>query len=146
MNTIVNSTGFLQNESAVCGIPLQKQDGLMQGFAPRVTAFGIDSALRIFNNKTVSSGFTTSNGSWASLYGSVGIDSLGANRLLIGQFTTDGIFSFELNIQIGTPAGGVENYVAKNATGIEKLLSDLIYNSSVSQIETQTKEKKRKKK
>jgi hypothetical protein len=49
---------------------------------------------------------------------------------LIAQITTDGDFSFELNIQIGTPYGGVENYVAKNPVGNEIMLPSLTYSVS----------------
>ncbi len=72
--------------------------------------------------------FKTSNGSWACLGGAEGPTA--SNRVLIAQMTTDGIFSFELNIQIGTPGGGVEQYVAKNPIGDQKLFKDLIYSSS----------------
>jgi hypothetical protein len=41
------------------------------------------------------------------------------NRVLIAQITTDGILSYALNIQIGTPTGGVERYVHTGATGSE---------------------------
>ncbi len=145
-NTIVNAKGYLQNEALEAGIPIKQRDGLRAGTAQRVTTFGIDSALLIFNNKSIASSFSTSNGSWASLRGSVGIDSLTNNRLLIGQFTTDGVFSFELNIQIGTPAGGVENYVAKNPGGLEILLPGLIYTSTATSTNDKLKAKNPKKK
>lgn len=128
--TIVNANGVLQNNNNAAGIPLTKQDGLLPGIAPRVTIFGIDSLIKIFDKRTIGAELITSNGSWASLYGSMGPDSLGNNRVLIGQFTTDGDFSFELNIQIGSPFGSVENYVAKNPQGLEKLMPELIYFSS----------------
>ena len=73
--------------------------------------------------------FSTWNGSWASLNGSIGPDSID-NKVLIAQITTDGIFSFELNIQIGTPTGGVQNFVAVNPVANEIVIPSLIYNST----------------
>lgn len=130
ISTLVNSTKVLQNNSKMAGIPLSIQDGLMQGNPARVTAFGIDSALVMFGQGGSAKSFTTTNGSWASLYGSIGPDSLHNNQVLIGQFTTNGVFSFEFNIQLGTPFGGVENYVARNPTGSEILREDLVFTSS----------------
>ena len=69
--------------------------------------------------------FITDNGSWASFGGSIGLDS--TNRVLIAQVTTDGEFGFELNLQLGTPYGGVENYVAKDPMNGEILFPGLIY-------------------
>lgn len=136
---IQNADGILQNENPEMGIALKKSDGMVTATPPRVTAFGIDSALLIFNNQTIASSFSTTNGSWASLRGSVGIDSTGSNRILIGQFTTDGIFSFELNIQIGTPYGSTQNYVARNPVDFEILLPDLIYNTALATAKSKDK-------
>ena len=68
--------------------------------------------------------FSTIDGSIASLGGSKGPNN--DNKVLLGQFTTNGIFSFKLNIQIGTPGGDVQNYVAENPTGEEINISSLI--------------------
>lgn len=128
VGTIVNEKGVLQNDNIEAGMPIKMQDGLIKGEPPRVTGFGIDSIIKVFDNKTIGSLFGTSNGSWATLGGSIGPDSLD-NKVLIAQITTDGVFSFELNIQIATPGGGVENYVAKNAGANEILFPGLIYRS-----------------
>ena len=62
--------------------------------------------------------------------GDLGADSLTENRVLIAQITTDGVFEFELNIQIGTPTKGVsQNYVARNPIGNEIMLPSLIFKS-----------------
>ena len=53
------------------------------------------------------------------------------NRILIAQITTDGVFSFELNLQIGTPDGGTENYVARKPVGNEIQFAGLIYPTAV---------------
>lgn len=126
--TIIHENSFLQNENPEAGIPVNIRDGLIPGIAPRVTVFGIDSNMVVFNSKTCGSLFTTTNGSWACLKGACGPDSL-TNKLLIAQLTTDGVLSFELNIQLGKPGGGIERYVAKNPVGTEIQLANLTYKS-----------------
>ena len=131
--TVVNAETpkILQNKSRKMGIPLYKQDGLFEGSPKLATGFGIDSIVTMFGKiDTTMKGqsFKTSNGSWACLGGVEGPTA--SNSVLIAQMTTDGVFSFELNIQIGTPGGGVEQYVAKNPVGDERLFVGLTYNST----------------
>ncbi len=131
-SAIVNVDGLLQNSDPLCGISISSKDGLYRASPISVVSvFGLDSTqLAAFGiNAPDSKGqtFFTENGSWASFGGSVGLDS--TNKVLIAQVTTDGEFSFELNIQLGTPFGGVENYVAKNPIGAEIQFKKLIYNS-----------------
>jgi hypothetical protein len=64
--------------------------------------------------------------------GSLGPDSLTNNRILIGQVTTDGELSFELNIQIGTPEGKVQRYVARNPMESEFTHESLVLSSKKS--------------
>ncbi len=125
--TIKNSNGILRNENPMMGISLVNQDGLIEGVAERVTAFGIDSIIKIFGNINGKYGseFKTSNGSWAAMNGSVGPTS--ENKILIAQLTTNGKLSFKLNIQIGTPSGGVEQYVAENPQGNQIKFSKLSF-------------------
>jgi len=126
--TIIHEKRFLQNENPEAGIPIRIRDGLINGIPSRVTIFGIESDINIFNNETNGSLFSTTNGSWACLKGAIGCDSL-SNKVLLAQLTTDGVLSFELNIQIGTPQGGIERYVAKNPEGSEIQSSFLMYHS-----------------
>jgi hypothetical protein len=105
----------------------------LAGSPESVVTIGIDSIQNMFNNQNDGTNgpvFSTFNGSWASLNGSMGPDSL-INKVIIAQITTDGTFSFKLNIQISTPTGGVENYVAENPIGNEISIPSLIYDSSV---------------
>ena len=131
-NVVNNYTPqVLQNNDPQMGIPLTTQDGFLAGAPEQVTVVGINNELLVFdsqNDGTNGPLFYTDNGSWASLNGSVGptVD----NRVLIAQITTDGVFSFELNIQIGTPSGGTENYVASNPSGTEIQFPGLVYNST----------------
>jgi hypothetical protein len=135
--TVSNNDGVLQNADTSAGIPLSTQDGMIAGTPEQVTTVGISTEIAIFDNQNDGTNgplFSTSNGSWASLNGSTGPDSAD-NKVLIAQITTDGIFSFELNIQIGTPSGGVEQYVARNAVGSEILLPSLLYTSLINKTE-----------
>jgi hypothetical protein len=129
VETVNNLKGFLQSTNPVAGIPVKIRDGLVNGTPAKVTGFGIDSIINVFNKQSTGSLFSTTNGSWAAMGGTIGPDSTD-NKVLIAQITTNGIFSFELNIQIGTPSGGVEQYVAKNPKGSEIVLDSLIYTSA----------------
>ena len=129
--TVVNNTSpiMLQNADPSAGIAISIQDGIYTTtpVPEAVTFVGFTPAeLDVFDGTSnAGSSISTINASWASLNGSTGpIPS--TNKVLIGQFTTDGVFSFELNIQIGTPSGGAENYVAKNPVGNEILFPGLL--------------------
>jgi hypothetical protein len=129
---VINGDGCLQNADARAEIPINEKDGMYPASPmSTVTFYGLNdsllSAFKLNSNKRDGQVFITDNGSWASVGGAIGPPP--ANRVLIAQITTDGIFSFELNIQIGTPSGEVENYVAQNATGKEILFPELIFSS-----------------
>ena len=130
-SSIVSSNQqMLQNIDRKSKISLKTSDGLYPASPLSIASiYGIDSLPMMFfkNNKSTDEGqiFFTDNGSWASFGGSIGLDS--TNRVLIAQITTDGEFSFELNLQLGTPYGGVENYVAKDPLNGEILFPGLIY-------------------
>lgn len=123
---VVNSNGILQNNDPLAGIPLTTQDGLIAGTPQAVTFVGLTTELDVFDaTSNVGNSFSTQNGSIASLIGSSG-PIAATNRVLIGQFTTDGVFHYELNVQLGTPTGGVETYVAQNALAGETLFPALM--------------------
>ncbi len=128
VSNVSNGDGVLQNADASAGIPLTTQDGLVTGTPGNVTIVGIDDSILVFDNQndgTNGPSFSTYNGSWACLGGCTGPDTVD-NKLLIAQITTDGILTFELNIQIGTPTGGVQRFVARNPVGAEISLPCLI--------------------
>jgi hypothetical protein len=141
VGNVVNSFSpqVLQNNNAAAGIPLTQQDGLIQvvGRVPSpVTEVGLSSPVNLLgmfdnqNDGTNGPSFVTNNGAWSALGGTAGPDSL-INKVLIAQITTDGVFSFELNVQLGTPVPGLsESYVARNAACGEFQDSSLIYTSS----------------
>jgi hypothetical protein len=125
---VVNANGVLQNNDPAAGIPLTTQDGLISGSPEAVTIVGINTEADVFGATNAAGNLlTTLNGSWASLNGSVGPTA--ANKVLIAQLTTNGIFSFKLNIQIGTPTGGVQQFVAENPAAGQVQLPGLIYTS-----------------
>jgi hypothetical protein len=131
--TNVNNDGVLQNAHPAAGIPLTEQDGLLAGTFISPTILGAEDQFAMFdaqNDGTNGPVFSTSDASWASLGGSLGPNPE-TNQVLIAQITTDGVLSFELNIQIGTPEGGVERYVAANPIDNEILFPGLTYVSDV---------------
>jgi hypothetical protein len=133
LNNAVNnySPQVLQNNDPAMGIPLTVQDGFFAGTPESVTSVGISTEITVFDNLNDGTNgplFFTNNGSWASLNGSTGPDPID-NKVLIAQITTNGTLSFELNIQVGTPTGGVENFVASNPVGSEISIPSLTYTS-----------------
>ena len=130
---LIAANTILHNADTTAGIPLYTQDGMIAGTPQSVTFVGITSGqLAAFDaTSNVGNSFTTSNGSIASLNGSQGPFPSTTNKVLIGQFTTNGIFHFELNIQVGTGVNGqYQNYVASNPVGNEISLPSLTFTST----------------
>jgi len=130
--SIGNNQGILANADATAGIPINgsgAQDGLLPGSPIVPTTLGLGTQVEIFN-QTAGSSFQANNGAIAALGGVQGVTA--SNMILLGQFTTDGIFSFEWNLQIGTlNPGESQVYVASNPVGAEIQDSSLIYTSYV---------------
>lgn len=103
---------------------LAKADGLTKGTSPTLKIFNLD--LNCFRNTKNASLLSTKNGGWAALGGVKGPTP--DNRVLIAQLTTNGILSFELNIQIGTPTGGYVKFVARDPEGSELQFKGLTHN------------------
>lgn len=128
IETISHEKLFLKNTDPEAGIALTERDGiLIREEIPTPALFGLDSISKVFFNSTKGNLFITKNGAWGCLGGAVGLDSLGNNHLLIAQVTTDGDFSFELNVQIGKRKFPLEYYVAKNPVENEISLPSLTY-------------------
>jgi len=133
LDNVVNNNGILKNEDPMAGIPLTQQDGLVVGTPNQIISAGIadgvnglNALLDNLNDAPLGAEFSTIDGLWGVPGGSIGLTT--ENIVLIGQFTTDGEFSFELNIQIGTPTpGGVEQYVARDAVDLERTIPSMIY-------------------
>lgn len=128
--TIGNNQGILANSDAAAGVPITGGagvDGLMPGAPILPNVLGITSELDIFD-QTAGNTFNVVNGAVAALGGMQGLTP--SNMVLIGQFTTDGVFTFKMNLQLGTSvAGGSEIWVAENPLAGEFQDSTLIYTS-----------------
>lgn len=124
-------SGILRNNDVSAGIPLSQQDGMrFLRYQPATQFYNFDNDLHLFEytwNDSVTGLLRTTNGAWACFGGSVGPQP--ENHVLIAQLTTDGILNYELNVQIATPDGGTEKYVARNPGKDEYLLPSLIYSS-----------------
>ncbi|MEY4594658.1 MAG: hypothetical protein RIQ47_1068 [Bacteroidota bacterium] len=120
-----NANGILANNDPTITFPItgtNSRDGLLTGSPVAVTFVGLNNTgngdLGVFDGTSqVGTLFTTNNGSIAALGGATGLDT--TNIVCVGQFTTTGVLSYVLNVQIGTPTGGTENYVSSNPTGSE---------------------------
>jgi Secretion system C-terminal sorting domain/Bacterial Ig domain len=121
---LVNANGILQNNDPSAAPAISSVDGMIAGTPPAVTFVGFTAAeTAVFDNLTTGNSINTSNASVAVLGGVSGPTA--TNRVLIGQFTTTGIFHFELNLQLGTPSSGSVNYVASNPVGNEQTAPSL---------------------
>ena len=136
-----NAQGLLQNNVASMNGPINigtttnsgAFDGMITGTVNAVTFVGINNTgngdLGVLDGTSQVGGlFTTANGSVASLTGSTGATT--TNKVLVGQFTTDGIFSFTLNVQLGTPSSGIQNFVATSPVGSEITIPSLTFIST----------------
>jgi hypothetical protein len=128
--TIGNNQGILANNDATAGLMItgiDGVDGLMPGAPIIPNVLGITSELDIFD-QTVGNDFTTNGAAIAALGGMDGVTP--SNHVLLGQFTTDGIFSFHLNLQLSTPvAGESQIFVADSALTGEFVDTTLVYTS-----------------
>src|ERR1041385_2295745 len=110
-----NVPPLLQNNDASAAPAISVTDGLIAapvGYPVAVQFVGFTAAeLGVFDNiSQFGNSINTNNASVAVLGGVAGPTA--TNQILIGQFTTKGVFHFELNLQIGTPSTGVENWIA----------------------------------
>ncbi|MFM1933029.1 MAG: hypothetical protein RL226_2332 [Bacteroidota bacterium] len=118
------AAGLLSNEDPMAGIPLTTADGLIPAILPSsVVTLGMDVSM--LGDVNAPGPFTTSSGAWSVLEGVQGATA--DNIVLIAQFTTHGDLSFQLNVQLGTPSGGTENYVYSNPQGGEFFFAGLNY-------------------
>ena len=126
--SVNNVQGILANNPGGCyGLAITgagSQDGMVASTAttqvtPNTLGLGLGNAVISALDQTPGGAITITNGSIAALGGVVGPTA--ANRVLVGQFTTDGVFTFALNLQIINIATGLpENYVASSPVGSEQ--------------------------
>ena len=106
--------GLLVNEDDLAGIPLTEADGLLLGVDLEPANFftsGDDVALA-FGDETLTSIFETTNFSLLAGDGVTGQTE--ENIILIGQFTTTGELTFELNVEVVNEEGVTIPYVASD--------------------------------
>jgi chitodextrinase len=102
-------------------------DGLVSGTALPLQTVGADFSIP-FGTEMFSGKFSTRTGIYNVVGGEQGPTA--TNRVLVGQFTTDGDFSFELNLQIReVGSSNFVRYVARNPAAGEIQSSKLIYSS-----------------
>ena len=126
-----NQTGLLRHNNPAAGAALTQDDGINSttGATAAPGLIGITTnQMGIFKDGTYydsTQTLTTTSGSYYVLGGVVGLAS-DSNKILIGQFTTDGQFTYKLNLVVknyNTSASA--NYVSTNATGSEILMPAL---------------------
>lgn len=109
-----NPAGVLLNTQAVA-IPLNIQDGMVSTSTARIPTFAgfSDDISNVLGDGTVvSDSFNLEDGIFFNTSGAVG-PKPGSNRVLIAQLTTNGILTYELNLQIKQIQGNEgETYAA----------------------------------
>ena len=126
-DNLVLANTLLKNNVTDLGIALTTQDGNMAGNPQAVTLVGFGSELNILDATSQQGGSILLNNHAIAVLGEDGVGPTAENRVLLGQFTTDGIFTFELNLQIGKiNADAIQYFVAKNPTGNEISIPSLI--------------------
>lgn len=132
--SIGNSNGVLTNNPgglfgvAINSVVSGAQDGLMPGSPLTPNALGLGSSTDLFD-QTAGNTFSVTNGAIAALGGAVGVTP--SNMILLGQFTTNGVLSFSLNVQISNTLTNVaEVYVPNNVQTGETLFPSLVYSSA----------------
>lgn len=87
---------------------LSNADGYEFGDTFKTLYFGDN--LKFFHDSINAKRFYADNFAWSNLLGAEGVTP--KNRILIAQLTTNGILSFELNIQVKTPEGNIIRFVS----------------------------------
>ena len=128
--SILTASTALQNDPGTCfGGPIYGttgKDGVTTGTAVTPSLLGFTGSYAAQGALTAN--VDNVNGSWYDFGGSTSGTESTTNKVLIGQFTTDGIFSFNVNIQIKNfTTGASEDYVYGNAQGSEIVKTFLNY-------------------
>ncbi|MBK7944234.1 MAG: hypothetical protein IPJ85_02495 [Flavobacteriales bacterium] len=95
-----NQSGLLVNNAVAAGIPLTTSDGLVSLGTPPGTISSVGAAPECFDPEGPNS-YSNENFAYAILGGVTGPTE--SNRVLIGQFTTDGDLSFCFNLALRIP-------------------------------------------
>jgi hypothetical protein len=152
-------SGYLENtvkisdeDTSPLTIQLTQCDGLARAEQiPATTIYNMDSVGWALGSVTRAKRLRVENGAWACMgKGSLGVDSLSGNHVLIAQITTAGALDYKLNIMIGTPEGKSIQYVYANPQDREVLHPALVgrylWNADADQGRRSGKKKNKKKK
>jgi len=126
--TVGHFSGLLVNNPGGCFndpiMGVSGKDGMLPSVVTEdLTLVGLPTSLNVFA-QTSGSSFSMNDGSIALFSGITGVTS--SNKVLIGQFTTNGVLTFNFNIQIkNITTGQVVNFVPSNATGSEVVFAGL---------------------
>jgi len=85
-------------------------DGSYPGSAPALTT-NLGGSINFAALTEDGSTFTFIDDVWSTLPSIQGFDPDGENIIFVGQFTTDGDFSFQINVAVGDPDNNLEEYV-----------------------------------
>jgi Secretion system C-terminal sorting domain len=128
----ITANTMLNNAPASIGSPIKTQDGMVAGTNGTITLAGFSNELDLFDNVSQAGSSLSVNNHAISVAGGVS-GPTSTNRVLIGQFTTDGIFHFELNLQIAQ-GGNVKQYVSSSPVGAELSIASLVYTSTTNTV------------
>lgn len=99
-------------------------DGSIPGTAPALT-YNLSGNLDLSALTGDGNSLNIVDDAWATLPNQTGLDPNGTNVLLIGQFTTNGEFSFKINLALADASNNLETYVHTNA-GIGEVVSPFL--------------------
>lgn len=113
----VNAYAYLQNADPMAGTAIKISDGIVTSAVPATATIGLTNELDALDGTITPAGnqVMITGGAYFVLGGTTGY---GANNMvLVGQFTTDGYFDFELNLSVqNTTSGAQENWVWNTPT------------------------------
>lgn len=132
-NYILPSATILANNDPTATPPLTTFDGIYRiSVSPTLLALTLigdvsTPALNLLTDgAVVGNTFASNNCSWGVLGEQVGAFPTGTNKVLIGQFTSKGVFSYNFNIQIrNNVTFAVQTFVAANPVAAERLMPSL---------------------
>jgi len=121
--------GMLMAAHPDAGVPIRDNDGIMDGDVPALVTFGHE--FEEFGNTLDASEIRVDNGAWAVLKGLPG-PYKDKNYILIAQVSTTGELNLKLNLQLRSPNGDTEYYVAENPEKGQFSHPTLVYPNSQS--------------
>jgi hypothetical protein len=139
--SVLTATTALQNNPGTCMNGLiattNGKDGVGASLNPSQVALsqvGFDLSQSLLDQYALLTNINVDNAAYAnSAVGAPSADPTGQNRILIGQFTTDGLFSCDLNIQIKDFTNNVNYkyvYASPNAGQIQKTFLSVAANTA----------------